>query len=65
MDCTYDKVSFRPRTCNVTLRGITSPLQVTYAGWDDPANAVEPPSGVPEPAPLPKVTAAPKPAAPN
>jgi hypothetical protein len=60
MDCTYDKVTFRPRTCNVTLRGVATPLQVTYAGWDDPTNAVEPPSGVPEPTPLPKATAAPK-----
>ena len=63
MDCTYDKISFRPRTCNVTLRGVAVPLLVTYAGWDDPSNAVEPPAGVPEPVPLPlpKATAVPKP----
>jgi hypothetical protein len=53
MDCTYDKVTFRPRGCSVLLRGMTTPVKVSYAGWDDPANAVEPPEGVPEPKPLP------------
>jgi hypothetical protein len=60
MDCTYDKVTFRPRTCSVLLRGLTTPLQVTYAGWDDPANAVEAPSGVAAPPPLPAASAGPR-----
>jgi hypothetical protein len=63
MDCTYDKFTYRPRACSVLLRGMGSPLQVSYAGWDDPANAVEPPSGVAAPLPLP--SASPGPRAPN
>jgi len=63
MDCTYDKVTYRPRACSVLVRGLTSPLRVSYAGWDDPANAVEPPPGVAPPAPLP--AASPTPRAPN
>ena len=61
MDCTYDKVTYRPRACNVLLRGMAAPLKVSYAAWDDPANAVEAPPGVPEPTPLPKASGAPKP----
>jgi hypothetical protein len=58
MECVYDKETFRPRTCTVTLQGLPAPLQISYAGWDDPANAVEPPAGVsapppPSPAPSP------------
>jgi hypothetical protein len=63
MDCTYDKVTYRPRACSVLVRGLGSPLQVSYAGWDDPANAVEPPAGVAPPPPLP--SASPGPRAPN
>ena len=59
MDCTYDKVSYRPRACNVLLRGMAAPLKVSYAAWDDPANAVEAPPGVAEPSPLPKASGAP------
>jgi hypothetical protein len=62
MDCTYDKVTYRPRACSVLLRGMGSPLKVSYAGWDDPANAVEPPPGIAAPAPLPSASAGPKPA---
>ena len=58
MECLYDKDTYRPRTCSVTLQGLSAPLQVTYAGWDDPANAVEPPAGV---APPPVPTPAPSP----
>jgi hypothetical protein len=54
MECTYDKATFRPLTCSVTLQGLSAPIQVAYGGWDDPANAVEPPPGVaPPPAPSP------------
>ena len=51
MDCTYDKETYRPRACTVTLQGSTTPIQVSYSGWDDAANLVEPPPGVPEPPP--------------
>jgi hypothetical protein len=61
MDCTYDKVTYRPRACNVVLRGMAAPLKVSYAAWDDAANAVEPPAGIPEPPPLPAGSPAPKP----
>lgn len=62
MDCTYDKVTFRPRGCNVLLRGVASQLQVTYGNWDDPTNAVEPPAGVsPPPMPSPAASASPGP----
>ena len=61
MECTYDKFTFRPRGCSVLLRGVPSVLQVTYAGWDDPANAVEPPAGVAPPPPLPMASASPGP----
>jgi hypothetical protein len=64
MDCTYDKVTYRPRACSVLVRGLGSPLQVSYAGWDDPANAVEPPAGV-APPPPPQPSASPGPRAPN
>jgi hypothetical protein len=56
MECTYDKATYRPRACNVTLQGLPSAVQVTYASWDDPSNAVEAPSGVAppvRPSPLP------------
>ena len=65
MDCTYDKVTYRPRACSILVRGLWSPLQVSYMGWDDPANAVEPPAGVPEPIPLPKASPPPGPRSPN
>jgi hypothetical protein len=51
MECTYDKVTYRPRACTVTLQGLATPVQVTYGGWDDPANAVEAPPGVAPPPP--------------
>jgi hypothetical protein len=50
MECTYDKATYRPRACSVALQGLATPLQVTYGGWDDPANAVDAPPGVPPPA---------------
>ncbi|HEX3463375.1 MAG TPA: hypothetical protein VHS78_04930 [Candidatus Elarobacter sp.] len=63
MECTYDKTTFRPGTCSVTLQGLSAPVQVAYAGWDDPANVVEPPPGVaappapsPSPSPSPRGT---------
>jgi hypothetical protein len=49
MDCTYDKETYRPRECIVTLQGSTIPIRVSYSGWDDAANLVEPPPGVPAP----------------
>lgn len=52
MECTYDKSTYRPRACSVTLQGLASPLQVTYAGWDDPANAIDAPPGVAPPLPF-------------
>ena len=61
MDCTYDKITFRPRVCSVLLRGMGAPLKVSYDAWNDPANAVEPPAGIPEPSPLPAASQAPKP----
>ena len=55
MECTYDKATYRPRTCTVTVQNLAAPIQVAYAGWDDPANVVEPPPGVaPPPAPSPR-----------
>jgi hypothetical protein len=51
MECTYDKVTFRPQACSVSLQGLSTPVQVTYAGWNDPANVVEAPPGVPPPPP--------------
>jgi hypothetical protein len=54
MECTYDKATYRPRSCNVTLQGIPEVVRVTYAGWDDPANAVEPPPGVAAATPPPR-----------
>jgi hypothetical protein len=53
MDCTYDKDTYRPRECTVTLQGSTTPIHVSYSGWDDAANLVEAPPGVPEPTPAP------------
>ncbi len=50
MDCTYERGTFRPHACTVTLLGSDVPIQVAYGAWDDPANAVEPPPGVPAPA---------------
>jgi hypothetical protein len=61
MECVYDKETFRPRSCSVTLQGLSAPLQVTYAGWDDPANAVEPPPGVSPPAAPPAAAPSPGP----
>jgi hypothetical protein len=42
MTCTYDKATFRPRTCVMVLptRGTAT---FTYAGWNDPANVIEGP----------------------
>jgi len=51
MDCTYDKATFRPRACTVVLQGSPAQIHVAYSGWDDPANVVEPPPGVPPPPP--------------
>lgn len=51
MDCTYDKATFRPRACTVVLQGSPEQIHVAYGGWDDPANVVEPPPGVPAPPP--------------
>ena len=69
MDCTYDKTTYRPRTCTVVVLGVPAPLRVTYDKWDDPANAVEAPPGVPPPTPAPAPTApgmpAPAPTAPH
>ena len=59
MECTYDKVTYRPRACSVVVAGLASSLTVTYAGWDDPANAVEPPPGVDAPPPYAPPAAAP------
>jgi hypothetical protein len=61
MDCTYDKETYRPRACTVTLQGSTTPIQVSYSGWDDAANLVEPPPGVPEPPPSAAPAASPSP----
>jgi hypothetical protein len=63
MDCTYERVTYRPRACTVSLQGLTAPIQVTYAGWDDPANVIEPPPGVPPP--VQPATPAPVPGAPH
>jgi hypothetical protein len=62
MECTYDKVTFRPHTCTVVLQALPTPLHVTYDKWNDPSNAVEPPPGVPPPtpAPAPSPTASPR-----
>jgi hypothetical protein len=61
MDCTYDKETYRPRECTVTLQGSTTPIRVSYSGWDDAANLVEAPPGVtvppaPSPSPSPRGT---------
>lgn len=58
MECTYDKVTFRPHTCTVVLQALPTPLHVTYDKWNDPSNAVEAPPGVapPTPAPAPSAT---------
>jgi hypothetical protein len=42
MTCTYDKSTFRPRTCEMILptRGTAT---YTYGGWNDPANVIETP----------------------
>ncbi|MEA2721670.1 MAG: hypothetical protein QOJ39_3534, partial [Candidatus Eremiobacteraeota bacterium] len=61
MDCTYDKVTYRPRACLVTLQGLKGTVQVTYAGWNDPANVVDAPPGVPPPPPPGAPTAPPSP----
>ena len=61
MDCTYQRGTYRPLACSVTLVGSPSPIEVTYGGWDDPANAIEPPAGVAPPAqPAPAPSAAPR-----
>ncbi len=60
MDCTYDKETYRPRECTVTLQGSTTPIRVSYSGWDDAANLVEAPPGVPEPPPAPAPSASPR-----
>ena len=63
MDCTYDKTTYRPRVCVISVQGLSTPVRVTYDSWDDPANAVEPPAGVPAPTPVPsRPPAAPAPA---
>ena len=51
MECTYDKVTYRPQACSVSLQGLPTPVKVTYAGWNDPANAVQAPPGVAPPPP--------------
>jgi hypothetical protein len=63
MDCTYERGTYRPHACTVTLAGSAAPIRVAYAGWDDPANAVEPPPGVEPPrapAPSPSLSPAPR-----
>jgi hypothetical protein len=63
MECTYDKTTFRPRTCTVLLQSVPVPLRVTYDKWNDPSNAIEAPPGVapPTPAPLPAPSPSPRP----
>jgi hypothetical protein len=53
MDCSYDKTTFRPRTCTISVNGLSTPVRVSYDRWDDPTNAVEPPPGIPPPTPAP------------
>jgi hypothetical protein len=57
MECTYDKATYRPRACTIVVLGISAPVRVTYDKWNDPANAVEAPAGVPPPTPAPAATA--------
>ena len=59
MECTYDKTTYRPRTCTVVLQAVPVPLRVTYDKWNDPSNAVEPPPGVAPPTPAPSPSAKP------
>ena len=54
MECTYDKSTYRPRDCSIMLHGWPSPLRATYAGWNDPMNAVETPADAPVVAATPK-----------
>jgi|GEM_PF-2558659 len=58
MECTYDKVTFRPRACSISVQGLPAAIQVTYEDWNDRANAVEAPPGV-APPPPPSAPAAP------
>ena len=53
MECTYDKVTYRPHTCTVVLQALPTPLHVTYDKWNDPSNVVEAPAGVAPPTPAP------------
>lgn len=66
MDCTYEKATYRPRTCTISVNGLATPVVVTYDRWDDPANVVEPPAGVaaPTPSPVPVATPAAAPSRP-
>ncbi|MDP9105500.1 MAG: hypothetical protein M3N49_06170, partial [Candidatus Eremiobacteraeota bacterium] len=51
MECTYDRTTYLPHACTVVLQTLPVPVRVTYDRWNDPANAVEAPPGVPPPTP--------------
>jgi len=50
MTCSYEKATYRPRACWFKT---VAQIYVTtwYEHWNDPANVIEPPPGVPQPAP--------------
>jgi hypothetical protein len=61
MECTYDKVTYRPHACTIVLQALPTPLHVTYDKWNDPSNVVEAPPGVAPPTPAPVRAPAPAP----
>ncbi|MDP9107340.1 MAG: hypothetical protein M3N49_15605 [Candidatus Eremiobacteraeota bacterium] len=58
MTCSYEKATYRPRACSFQT---VAKIYVTtwYEHWNDAANVIEPPPGVPLPTPLPQASAAP------
>ena len=57
MTCTYDKTTYRPRTCGFDTVAVR--VTTTYENWDDPANVVDPPPGVAPSTPAPQPSATP------
>ena len=53
MECTYDKATYLPHACTIVILSAPTPVHVTYDRWNDPANVVQPPPGVPPPTPAP------------